>query len=314
MDADDESQYKSPACKPDMKATVELRQLHYFIVVAEELNFTRAAERLQIAQPPLSRQIQALEKALQLQLFQRTNRRVTLTLAGEVFLTECRQILTQVDRSIHLAQRANRGETGQLIVGFEGSFHTDTILGVIQAFRRQFPDVDLILQELPSGKQMDALQQQHIDVGFVDPILSQGELSFLKLLAEPLVVVLAASHPLANQKNIALKQLAKASWITGRQDEGCGLLLRFLEACHQANFTPNIQQETNDIRMRLGFVAAGLGVTLLPVSALTSEPRGIVYKDIDPSIAEVELSIAWQSNNLSPVLKSFLDSVKTTFQ
>ncbi|MEL6555036.1 MAG: LysR substrate-binding domain-containing protein [Cyanobacteria bacterium J06621_11] len=301
-----------------MKTNIELRQLRYFIVVAEALNFTRAAERLQIAQPPLSRQIQALEKALELELFQRTNRRVNLTPAGEVFLAECRQILRQVDKGIRVTRRAARGETGQLTIGFEGSLHTEAVLGIIQLFRAQFPDVDLILQEMSSGKQIDALMLQHIEVGFVDPILSREEISFTKLLTEPLVVVLAASHPLADQDTaeqdtIDLRQLAKASWITGRQDEGCGLLLRFLEACRQAGFTPNIQQETNDVQMRLGFVASGLGVTLLPISALISDRSDIVYREIDLSVPKVELAIAWQSSNLSPVLESFLGVVQSMF-
>lgn len=301
-----------------MKTNIELRQLRYFIVVAEALNFTRAAERLQIAQPPLSRQIQTLEKALELELFQRTNRRVNLTPAGEVFLAECRQILSQVDKGIRVTRRAARGETGQLTIGFEGSLHTETVLDIIQLFRAQFPDVDLILQEMSSGKQMDALMLQHIEVGFVDPILSREEISFTKLLTEPLVVVLAASHPLADQDaadqdTIDLRQLAKASWITGRQDEGCGLLLRFLEACRQAGFTPNIQQETNDVQMRLGFVASGLGVTLLPISALISDRSDIVYREIDLSVPQVELAIAWQSSNLSPVLESFLGVVQSMF-
>lgn len=156
-----------------MEANLELRQLRYFVAVAEELNFTRAAERLQIAQPPLSRQIQALEKKLQLALFQRTNRRVTLTPAGGVFLSECRQILSQVEQSIRVTQRAAQGETGQLTLGFEGSFHNGTVLGIIQAFRDKFPDVTLALQEMPSGQQIDALLSQHIDVGFLNPILSK---------------------------------------------------------------------------------------------------------------------------------------------
>ncbi|MEL7226112.1 MAG: LysR substrate-binding domain-containing protein, partial [Cyanobacteria bacterium J06576_12] len=295
------------------KANIELRQLRYFVTVAQELNFTRAAEQLKIAQPPLSRQIQALEKALELQLFQRTNRRVTLTTAGEVFLGECQQILSQVDRSIQVAQRAAKGETGQLTIGFEGSFHNETVLSIIQSFRSQFPDVDLVLQEMSSGKQMDALLFRHIDVGFVDPIFRREEISIIQLPTEPLVVVLAASHLLAGQDSIDISQLEKASWITGQRDEGCGLLIRFLEACRQAGFTPNIRQETNDVQMRLGFVAAGLGITVLPISALISERSDIVYRELDISVPQVELAIAWQSNELSPVLQSFLGIVRSMF-
>ncbi|MEC4803218.1 MAG: LysR substrate-binding domain-containing protein [Jaaginema sp. PMC 1079.18] len=297
-----------------METDIELRQLRYFAVVAEELNFTKAAERLKIAQPPLSRQIQSLEKALQVQLLERTNRRVNLTPAGAIFLEECHQILNQVNRSIHRVQRASRGEIGQLTIGFEGAFHNETILRIIRQFRSQFPDVDLILQEMPSGQQMEALSQQEIDVGFIDPILSCEDITSTQLVSEPLVVVLATSHPLAAQDTLDLRQLESEYWITGQSDKGCGLLIRLLEACRQAGFTPNIQQETNDIKMTLGFVASGLGVTLLPLSAVTSGYNGITYRKTPSPLPQVELAVAWESHNSSSVLNSFLNVVRDMFE
>lgn len=296
-----------------MDTDIELRQLRYFSVVAEELNFTRAAERLQIAQPPLSRQIQNLEKALQVELLQRTNRRVTLTPAGVVFLAECRQILSHLEQSIRMTQRADQGEIGQLIIGFEGSFHGQTVLSVIQNFRSHFPDVKLILQEMTSVQQMDALHQKLIDVGFVDPVIGREDISLIKVLAEPLVLVLATSHPLANQDSLDLKQLEQESWITGRRDKGCGLLMRLLEAFRQAGFVPNIQQETNDTQMTLGSVASGLGVTLLPVSAAASGCGGITYRALNSPLPQVELAVAWECHNSSSVLKSFLGIVQEMF-
>ncbi len=289
-----------------MKADIELRQLRYFVAVAEELNFTRAAERLQLAQPPLSRQIQNLEKALQVELLHRTNRRVTLTPAGQVFLAECQQILQQVEQGIRLAQRAARGEIGQLTIGFEGAFHSATVLHIIREFRLQFPDVELTLQEMPSGQQVDALQRQLIDIGFIDPILMQENIASIRLLSEPLVVALPASHTLVVQDSLELAQLEKESWIAGQSERGCGLLIRLLEACHQAGFTPNIQQETNDIHMTLGFVASGLGIALLPMSALETRPSGVVYRKISSPIPPVELVAAWQGHSSPSVLQAFL--------
>ncbi|NER01072.1 MAG: LysR family transcriptional regulator [Cyanothece sp. SIO2G6] len=131
------------------KVDVELRQLRYFVAVAEELNFTRAAERLQIAQPPLSRQIQSLEKALGVTLLERTNRRVALTSVGEFFLTECRQILAQLENGIRATQRLANGETGQLVLGFEGSTYNDLVLNIIRELRTQYPDVKLVMREMP---------------------------------------------------------------------------------------------------------------------------------------------------------------------
>ncbi|MEM1366483.1 MAG: LysR substrate-binding domain-containing protein [Cyanobacteria bacterium P01_H01_bin.15] len=296
-----------------MKTDLELRQLRYFVVVAEELNFTRAAERLQIAQPPLSRQIQSLEKTLDVELLQRTNRRVALTAAGQVFLTECQQILSRVEQSIHKTQRVARGEVGQLTIGFEGAFHHDTVLDIIQKFRGQFSEVELVLQEMPSGQQMGALQQQVIDVGFVDPILTDRTVARHNLFSEPLVAVLASTHHLAQEKNLNLNQLAKESWITGRSGAGCGLLQRIMTSCQQAGFNPNVQQETNDIQMTLGFVASGLGITLLPVSALIPQPPGITACEITFPISEVELAITWEPQNKSPVLKMFLALVQSLF-
>ncbi|MEN8447286.1 MAG: LysR family transcriptional regulator, partial [Cyanobacteria bacterium J06555_13] len=185
-----------------MEADIELRQIRYFAAVAEELNFTRAAERLQMAQPPLSRQIQNLEKALQVELLQRTNRSVVLTPAGQIFLVECQQILRDVDRSIRLARRAAQGEIGQLTIGFEGSFHNETVLSIIKEFRGKFPDVDLVLQEMPSRQQIHALDQQLIDIGFVDPVVEHKNVSVIKLLSEPLVVVIPTSHVLAEQDTL----------------------------------------------------------------------------------------------------------------
>jgi DNA-binding transcriptional LysR family regulator len=233
-------------------------------VVAEELNFTWAAERLQMTQPPLSRQIQSLEKSLQVQLFERTNRKVILTPAGRIFFDECQRILQSVDQSIRTAKRAARGEIGQLTIGFEGSFHNETLLNIIQQFRDRFPDVELILQEMTSGQQMEALKQKLIGVGFADPLIRGDDISLLKLAEEPLVAMLPRSHALWDQPSIDLSQLSGEPWITGQHGKGCGLLTRIQEACSQWGFEPRVHQETNDIQMILGFVASGLGVTLLP--------------------------------------------------
>ena len=280
-----------------------IRQLRYFVVVAEELNFTRAAVRLQIAQPPLSRQIQNLEQTLGFTLLERTNRRVALTAAGEVFLTECRQILSQIERGVLLAQRVAQGEVGQLIVGFEGASHNEIVLDIIRQLRTRFPDVELIMQEMSSGKQVEAIRQQQLDIGLIEPIAARDDIEMMSLLSESLVVALPDTHPLARQEEIALSQLADDPWVTGRSHYGCGLLLRILEACQQAGYTPKVQQETNDLQMILGFVASGLGVTLLPESSMRSQ-KGVVYCSIQPPVPEVQLAIAW--NRQTPVIDSFL--------
>ena len=291
-----------------MDVDFSIRQLRYFVVVAEELNFTRAAEQLQIAQPPLSRQIQNLEQTLGFTLLERTNRRVALTPAGEVFLAECRQILNQIEQGVRAAQRVAQGETGQLVIGFEGAAHNELILEIIRQFRTQFPDVELIMQEMPSGKQVEALQQGQLDVGLIEPIVAGDTLKIAPLLSEPLVVALDNSHPLASQEHIALSQLANESWITGRSNYGCGLLLRILDAFRQAGFAPAVKQETNDLQMTLALVASSLGITLLPESSQLAQP-GIIYRSLKSPAPEVQLAIAW--NRQSPIVESFLHVVET---
>lgn len=292
-----------------MNIDFALRQLRYFVVVAEELNFTRAAERLQIAQPPLSRQIQALEQAIGIPLLERTNRRVTLTAAGTVFLEECRQILSQIEHSVKVAQRIAHGEAGQLIVGFEGAAHNGPVLDIIRQFRAQFPDVDLVMQEMSSGQQVEALQQRQLDVGLIESIAANDAIAVAPLLSEPLVVALANTHPLAGSGPVSLKQLAHEPWVTGRSHYGCGLLLRILAACRQAGFTPNVQQETNDLQMTLGFVASGMGITLLPESS-TLPQTGVTYCPVAPPVPNVQLAVAWQPHQRSPIVTSFLQSIE----
>jgi len=146
---------------------MELRQLQYFLAVAEELNFGRAAARLQIAQPPLSRQIRQLEQELGVELFRRTKRRVELTEAGRLFLEEARQILSQVEQGVRVAQRASRGEIGRLVVGFEGSSTYDVIPVSLKVYRERFPEVDLVVYAMTTEEQIQALLENRIGIGFV---------------------------------------------------------------------------------------------------------------------------------------------------
>ena len=291
-------------------ADIELRHLRYFVAVAEELNFTRAAERLQMAQPPLSRQIQRLEKELGVELLQRTQRRVELTAAGQIFLSECYQILSQIDVSILTTQRAARGEIGRLVIGFEGSFNYEVVPLAIQAFHSQFPNVGVTLQEMSSGDQVEALRGDRIELGFIVPPIPTEGFEIEVLLAEPLMAAIAATHPLVNYEQLALSQLADEPWITGSSESHCGLLAQILNVCDQTGFIPAIRQETNEIQMALGFVAAGLGVTLLPASSRQFRRTGVAYRPLNPPVPEIELAMAWPSHRDSPVVGAFVKTVR----
>lgn len=291
---------------------MELRQLHYFLAVAEELNFGRAAQRLNIAQPPLSRQIRQLEQELGVQLFHRTSRRVELTEVGNVFLEEARRILKQVEQSIQVTQRASQGEIGRLTVAFEGSSAYDIIPTTLKTYRERFPDVELVVLSMTTEKQVEALHDDRIQVGFVVPPL-QGQVQDLfveAVLQEPLVLALPEAHPLAAQSKVKVRSLVNEAFIMGQRNSGCGLYDQVIAACRRAGFSPNVTQEVNEMQVLLGLVAAGLGVAILSGSAKQFQRSGVVYRELQPASSEVALAIAWRKDSQSSVLQAFLEVIR----
>jgi DNA-binding transcriptional LysR family regulator len=291
---------------------MELRQLHYFLAVAEELNFGRAAQRLNIAQPPLSRQIRQLEQELGVQLFHRTSRRVELTEVGNVFLEEARRILKQVEQSIQVTQRASQGEIGRLSVAFEGSSAYDIIPTALKTYRERFPDVELVVLSMTTEKQVEALHDDRIQVGFVVPPL-QGQVQDLfveAVLQEPLVLALPEDHPLAAQSKVKVRSLANEAFIMGQRNSGCGLYDQVIAACRRAGFSPNVTQEVNEMQVLLGLVAADLGVAILSGSAKQFQRSGVVYRELQPASSEVALASAWRKDSQSSVLQAFLEVIR----
>jgi DNA-binding transcriptional LysR family regulator len=187
---------------------MELRHLHYFIAVAEELHFSRAAERLCISQPPLSQQIRDLEEELGVKLFERTKRHVHLTEAGKVFLDRSYLLLAQLEQAIAATQRIGRGEVGQLAIGFVDSAMYTSLPEMLKGFREQFPAVELRLQEMTTAQQIQALYDKQIDVGIVRSAISEPSLSVECLLPESLVLALPENHPLSAQTQVSLSALA----------------------------------------------------------------------------------------------------------
>jgi DNA-binding transcriptional LysR family regulator len=200
---------------------MELRHLRYFVAVAEELHFNRAAERLHMAQPPLSQQIKQLETELGVELFhRRTKRQVQLTEAGQVLLQAAYSILAQLDQAVCETQRAGRGETGSLTIGFTSSVVYDVLPAILHQFRQHFPQVDLVLQELTTTQQEEALQNQRIEVGFCHPPIKDTSLVSETIRLEPLVVVLPATHPLATEPTLSLCSLADEPFISAPSGSG----------------------------------------------------------------------------------------------
>ena len=289
---------------------MELRQLQYFLAVAEELSFIRAAERLQMAQPPLSRQIRQLEIELGIELFHRTKRRVELTNGGQAFVVEANQILARIEQGIRVAQRASRGEIGQLTVGFEGSSTYDVIPKSLKIYRDRFPQVDLAVFAMTTEEQIEALFEGDIELGFVVSPLNDNRLTIETILSESLVVALPENHPLVTQSELEVEQLENEAFITFQRNRGCGIYDRIITVCQNAGFSPRVIQEADEMQVILGFVAAGLGISLLSASVENFHRPGVTYRKLHSSTPKVSLALAWRKENLSVVRQNFIQVVK----
>lgn len=291
---------------------MELRHLRYFIAVAEELHFGRAAERLGISQPPLSQQIQALEEEIGAHLFERTNRRVELTDAGRLFLDESRQVLAQVDKAVLLARRAHLGELGELKIGFTSSApFTSTIPSSIHAFRKAYPDVHLDLQEMSSRQVLKALLEESLQVGVIRPLALPDAVHWVELFREPLVAVLRADHPLAagSEDGLAIAALAEEPFVFFPRSYGTGLYDQVIALTRQAGFSPRIAQEASEAMTIIGLVSAGLGVSILPASFRRTRVDGVVYRTLSDPEATTAVWLVRRQNEGSPLALSFIDLV-----
>ncbi|ELX9517370.1 TPA: LysR substrate-binding domain-containing protein [Pseudomonas aeruginosa] len=291
---------------------MELRHLRYFIAVAEELHFGRAAERLGISQPPLSQQIQALEEEIGARLFERTNRRVELTDAGRLFLDESRQVLAQVDKAVLLARRAHLGELGELKIGFTSSApFTSTIPSSIHAFRKAYPDVHLDLQEMSSRQVLKALLEESLQVGVIRPLALPDAVHWVELFREPLVAVLRADHPLAagSEDGLAIAALAEEPFVFFPRSYGTGLYDQVIALTRQAGFSPRIAQEASEAMTIIGLVSAGLGGSILPASFRRTRVDGVVYRTLSDPEATTAVWLVRRQNEGSPLALSFIDLV-----
>jgi len=286
---------------------MELRHLRYFVAVAEELHFGRAANRVGIAQPPLSKQIQQLEDEIGVKLFKRTRRSVSLTHAGETFLKEARQALELSERAVRSARRADRGEIGRLVVSFVGSATYSFLPNALRSFRTRFPHVELFLRELTTYQQLDGLHRKAVDAGVVRPPIKDDALFIETLLQEPFIVALPGGHALASLTSIPLQMLAPEGFVMFSRQQGTTFHDQVVSLCHQAGFSPNVVQEAVQIPTVLGLVSAGMGITLVPASIRKLQFAGVLYRDLVQVDRTTELAMAYRRDDESPVLQSFLN-------
>jgi DNA-binding transcriptional LysR family regulator len=287
---------------------MELRHLRYFIAVAEELHFGRAAKRLNISQPPLSQQIMQLEKEIGVRMFNRTKRRVEITPAGLVFLAEARRIMTMSDDAVRRTIRADKGEIGQLAVGYIGSANYSVLPQIVREFRKRFQDVDLSLAELNTSNQIEALREGRIQVGFLRPpqgIQNEG-LSVEPVFREPLMVAMPQNHRIKGKTPVSLRILAKESFIMIPRQRGPGFFDYIIALCQKEGFSPNIVLEASQFHTIIGLVAAEIGIAIVPATMQRSRFKGVVFRTIEGG-AETILNMAWISENPSLVLRNFLD-------
>ena len=289
---------------------MELRHLRYFIAVAEELHFGRAAQVLGISQPPLSQQIQALEQEVGARLFERTNRRVELSEAGRLFLEEARLVLAQVDKAADVARRAQLGELGELKIGFTSSAQfNSTIRQAIFSFRQRFTAVHLNLREMSSTQVADALVDESIEVGIMRPLGLPDSLSVVELMREPLVAVLNAGHPLVDgsERGLHLAQLAEEPFVFFPRSYGSGLYAQLINLARDAGFSPHFAQEAGEAMTIIGLVAAGLGVSVLPASYQRIRIDGVVYRTLLDQEAVTAVWLVQRKGAQTPMAKAFVE-------
>ncbi|HEX4109396.1 MAG TPA: LysR substrate-binding domain-containing protein [Solirubrobacteraceae bacterium] len=284
---------------------MELRHLRYFVAVAEELHFRRAAERLHISQPPLSQQIRALEQELGVELLARSRRRVELTPAGATLLVEARAILSAVEHAAELTRSVARGEVGRLSIGFMGSAMYGALPDILGVFRERNPRVDLRLHELSTARQLEALKDGRIDVGVIRPPVLEPDLVIEELWHESVVVALPVGHRLARRRRLVPDDLHGERFVMLDRREAPGLhhsLARLITEIGQA---PLIQ-EVSEIQTVLGLVAAGMGISLIGESVGARERRGVVHRPLSGRQPTIATALAWRPDDDSPVLASFL--------
>ncbi len=254
---------------------MELRHLRYFVVTAEAQHFTRAAELLGMAQPPLSQQIRQLEQEVGTPLFDRTGRGVTLNDAGRAFLACAQDILQRADAAVRTAQRAARGEVGELTLGFtESASFNGVVTELIRQYRERYPEVEMTLSQGDSETLVAQLRDGAIDAAF------DGGLTFTQLVEEPLVVAMPLGHALARRKRLTPADLQQETFILYSRKSGYGLSADIMAACRQHGLSPRIGQQAPQLSSAVNLVAAGMGVAIVPASLRPLRPDGVLYRPL----------------------------------
>ena len=294
-----------------MFRAMELRHLRYFVAVAEELSFTKAAKKLRLAQPSLTRQVRNLEDEIGVRLLERANNRVALTEEGRLFLFDAKKLLAMCAETVAAVQRMNRGESSQLNIGYIAHIHYGLLPATLGAFRKLYPRVALNLFDMTSAEQFEALAGHKIDLGFIGlrPALSGHDLLSEGVAHDPILVALPTRHPLAKKAKLKLADLAAQFFIGMSAKTHPGAREWLLETCAGAGFAGKILQEADAEPTAIRFVADGLGVAFMPEQITGLPHEGVVFRPLSPPLRR-ESTIAWRADNPSKPLQDYIQIVK----
>jgi DNA-binding transcriptional LysR family regulator len=288
-----------------MNHSVDIRQLRYFVAVAEELHFGKAAKRLHMEQPPLSQQIQRLERNLGCKLFERKPK-VALTEAGKTLLGVARRTISQVNRGLEMTRQVGRGGVGSLSIGFAASAILGPLPEIIRLYRKKFPEVMIRLQELTPAEEIESIRANHIDLGLVRERDNSNALKYEIIVKEPFGVLLPPNHPLSKRKkSLSPEMLVNENFIHFPRETAPTLYEQIAEICRSAGFNPQIAQETSEWLTEVSLVEAGLGVAIVPASVGRLKLGGVTFVSLDTQIRSI-IALCYPSENVQPTTSAFL--------
>jgi DNA-binding transcriptional LysR family regulator len=296
---------------------IEFRQLRQFVVLAEELNFGRAAIRLHMSQPPLSVAMRNLEAQVGAMLFDRGRHHVRLTPAGQVFQKDAQRLLQQVQAATERARRAAEGLEGSLRLSFVPSAALNVLPAIFKRFQHDYPTVQLRLTAETTARQLEDLRKGEVELALVvGPVYEARDLVLVDLQAQKFVIAVPRSHPLATRRSVKIKELAAESFISFPASEGAGFVAALLGACHAAGFLPKVVQEAAQMQSILTLVAGGLGIALVPAAMRMLAMADVVFLEIVGTrpLPTYQLVFAHGSNNDNPVVQSFLSVARKTVE
>ncbi len=291
---------------------MELRHLRYFIAVAEELSFSQAAKRLNIAQPPLSQQIQDLEREVGLKLFDRSRRKIMLTQSGKDFMADARNVMDSVAQLERRTKLRSEGHVGRVAIGVNMAIISPHFFStILRRFRYKHPEIDILLSDYLSVRQIEGLLSGEIDVGFLRLPSQIPELLETHLIKrETMRLAVPSGHPLARKQKIAWSDLANERFILIKPDSSRTYYDGLFFKCRTAGFEPKIEHYTNNMSTQIWLVSAGLGVAPLPTTPNILKRSGVTFISLPPDAPVYETVMAWRRDDLSPVLQRFVEFVR----